>query len=77
MTGLDTVIAVERAGMKTEVLFDSFNVGLKQFLESHPNGKYLMFSRSHCMALVDGIKTDTMDFPVTNRVVIKFAVEVK
>lgn len=77
MTGIDTQVAVEKAGMKTEVIWDSFNVGLKQFVESHSTGKFLIFSRNHCMALIDGVKTDTMDFPITNRVIVKYAVEIK
>lgn len=52
---------LRNAGLEVEELPGSYfqDVTLGQFYGQHPDGRFLLFSSRHCMALVDGLLTDT------------------
>src|SRR5579872_4129670 len=53
--GLDLVSIIMEAGYKLSVPSGVRPIGLKDFIETHPVGRFYLVSDEHAMALVDGV----------------------
>lgn len=61
--GCGVVQAIQQAGLKWQLCYDKFGqrkaMTVRQFVASHPKGRYYFSTVGHAMALVDGVLTDT------------------
>jgi hypothetical protein len=71
--------ALEDHGMGTSQMMNwcRNRRGYKEFVESHPEGDYLLVTRGHALSIRDGVIHDAANIKLTNRTKVVYAFRVK